>query len=316
VSNVEETLAWEAQWRPRAGLAAIIGALAGIAGGVLLAVTWGGRPTEDEGFVSLPESLAAATNGTEPRDPSLEVRGVDYLGDHFAQLTISTILSVIGAVGALLALTYLFRAARARNPDITRAVGWSVAAALALYPLGRGVREMSQAIEYMQFADASTRTPGEVRDLAVNGVTPAATLVELLGAFALALAFVLVSMNAMRVGLLTRFMGILGVVVGALAVFQLDAPQIVRGLWLVFLGLLLLGRYPRGAPPAWETGRAEPWPTQQELRERRDAVRAEHGVPAESAAAAEAEHPDGPLLQPGDEGYVPGAARRKRKKRR
>ena len=114
-------------------------------------------------------------------------------------------------------------------------------------------------------------------------------------------------MNAMRVGLLTRFMGILGVIVGALAVFQLDAPQVVRGIWLVFLGLLVAGRYPGGTPPAWETGRAEPWPSQQELRERRDALRAEH----------EPDEPEPtPEKQPGEPGYVPGVARQKRKKRR
>ena len=37
----------------------------------------------------------------------------------------------------------------------------------------------------------------------------------------------------MRVGLLTRFVGILGIIVGVLTVFQLDQPQVVRAFWLV-----------------------------------------------------------------------------------
>jgi hypothetical protein len=302
VSAVEETLSWEAQWRPRAALAAILGALAGIAGGVLLAVTWGGQPDEADGFVSLPESFGAAVDGAAPPGPSLEVRRADYLGDHFAQLTASTVLSVVGGVGALLALTYVFRAARARNPEITRAVGWSLAAAVALYPLGRAAREISLWAEFSSFDQG---TAGAARDIGSEGITPSAALVELLGAFALALAFVLVSMNAMRVGLLTRFMGILGVIVGVLAVFQLDAPQVVRGLWLIFLGLIIAGRYPGGVPPAWATGRAEPWPTQQELRERRDALRAEHSASDEPEADEEE-----PAPKPHSQ------ARRKRKKRR
>ena len=276
MSAVEETVAWEAQWRPRAAAAAIVGGLAGTAGGVMLAILGRNGPDESDGFVSLPEALGAATTGADPAEPSLAVRLTDYRGDKAALFTLSTVLSVLGAVAALLALSYLFRAARARNPQIGRAVGWSVAAALALYPLGRGVREIGTWIEYAQFADAAERTPGAQRDIGAEGVLPGAALIEILGAFALALSFVLVSMNAMRVGLLTRFMGILGVIVGALAVFQLDAPQVVRGIWLVFLGLVIAGRYPGGTPPAWETGRAEPWPTQQELRERRDALRAEH----------------------------------------
>jgi hypothetical protein len=309
VSNVEETLAWEAQWRPRAAAAAIVAALAGTAGGVMLAVLGRDGPDESEGFISLPEALGTVALGTDPGEESLAVRLTDYRGERVGLFTLSTVLSVLGAIAALLALSYLFRAARARNPQIGRAVGWSVAAALALYPLGRGVREIATWIEYSQFADAAAadRTPAAQRDIGTEGIMPAAALFEILGAFALALSFVLVAMNAMRVGLLTRFMGILGVIVGVLAVFQLDAPQVVRGIWLLFLGLLLFGRYPGGTPPAWETGRAEPWPTQQELRERRDAVRAEHDP-------EEPDDPDEP--GPGEEGYVSGSARRKRKKRR
>jgi hypothetical protein len=276
MASVEETLAWEAEWRPRAAAAALLAALAGTAGGVMLALLEHRGPDETDGFVSLPEALGASAAGRGPREESLLVRLIDYRGDKLGVFTVSTILTVLGIAGALAALTYLFRAARARNPEIGRAVGWSIAAALALYPLGRGLREIATSIEYSQFADAADRTPGAVRDIPGEGILPAAALLEILGAFAFALSFVLVSLNAMRVGLLTRFMGILGVIVGALAVFQLDAPQVVRGLWLAFLGALIAGRYPGGTPAAWLTGRAEPWPSQQELRERRDALRAEH----------------------------------------
>ena len=309
MSAVEETLAWEAEWRPRAAAAAIVGALGGIAGGVMLAILGRNGPDEATGFVSLPESLGGAVAGGEAGEASLAVRLTDYRGDRLGLFTLSTVLSIIGVLGALMALTYLFRAARARHPQIGRAVGWSLAAALALYPFGRGAREIATWIEYSQFADAAERTPGGVRDIGSDGILPGVALLEILGAFALALAFVFVSLNAMRTGLLTRFMGILGVIVGALAVFQLDAPQIVRGIWLVFVGLIIAGRYPGGSPPAWQTGRAEAWPSQQELRERREALRAEHSGGAEAAASEDE-------LQPGEEGYAPGAARRKRKKRR
>ena len=35
---------------------------------------------------------------------------------------------------------------------------------------------------------------------------------------------------------------------------------LVLPFWLVALGVLFLGRWPRGVPPAWSTGRAQPWP--------------------------------------------------------
>ncbi|HEX8121337.1 MAG TPA: hypothetical protein VF549_08750 [Solirubrobacteraceae bacterium] len=316
MASVEETLAWEAEWRPRAVAAALVAALAGTAGGVMLALLEHRGPAEEDGFVSLPEALGVTAAGREPGEPSLLVRLIDYRGDKLGLFILSAVLTILGAVGALMALTYLFRAARARNPEIGRAVGWSIAAALALYPLGRGLREIATSIEYSQFADAAERTPGAVRDIPSEGVLPAAALIEILGQFALALAFVLVSLNAMRVGLLTRFMGILGVIVGALTVFQLDAPQVVRGLWLAFLGALVAGRYPGGTPPAWLTGRAEPWPTQQELRERRDALRAEHREDAEADTDEDTVAVPAQAPRPGDPDYVPGAARRKRKKRK
>jgi hypothetical protein len=78
------------------------------------------------------------------------------------------------------------------------------------------------------------------------------------------------SLNAMRVGLLTRFMGVLGIIVGGLFIIPLGASlPIVQAFWLVAIGALFLGYWPPGVPPAWVTGEAQPWPSQQELREQR-----------------------------------------------
>jgi hypothetical protein len=86
---------------------------------------------------------------------------------------------------------------------------------------------------------------------------------------------VLIALNAMRVGLLTRFMGVLGIIVGVTFVLPLDQQGIIRVFWLGALGVLFLGRMPSGVPQAWTTGNAEPWPTQQQLREQRQAARGE-----------------------------------------
>ena len=44
MSTVEETLAWEAQWRPRAAAAAFVAALASVAGGVVQSSAGRGGP--------------------------------------------------------------------------------------------------------------------------------------------------------------------------------------------------------------------------------------------------------------------------------
>jgi hypothetical protein len=81
----------------------------------------------------------------------------------------------------------------------------------------------------------------------------------------------LVSLNAMRAGLLTRFLGILGVVAGVVSVFpQLMPVPLVQAFWLLALGLMLIGR--TTVPPAWRTGKAEPWPSAKQSAERRRAA--------------------------------------------
>jgi hypothetical protein len=62
-------------------------------------------------------------------------------------------------------------------------------------------------------------------------------------------------------------MSILGVIAGALIVFPFASiSAIIQALWLGALGALLLGRWPGGRGPAWESGEAEPWPTAAERR--------------------------------------------------
>ena len=106
----------------------------------------------------------------------------------------------------------------------------------------------------------------------------------------------------MRAGLLTRFVGILGVIVGALVIIPIGPVQVVQPFWLLAIGLLFAGAWPGGAPPAWRTGRAEPWPSQQEVAEARRAARAQHQAAANGPATVEEAAPAAP-------------ARRKRKRR-
>ena len=70
----------------------------------------------------------------------------------------------------------------------------------------------------------------------------------------------MVSLSAMRVGLLTRFLGYLGIIAGVLTIIPLVPIPIVEAYWLLALAYLFSGRWPSGVPPAWTSGRAEPWP--------------------------------------------------------
>jgi hypothetical protein len=99
---------------------------------------------------------------------------------------------------------------------------------------------------------------------------------------------------------------VLGIIVGVLFVIPIGSPvPVVQAFWLGALAYLLSGRWPNGVPPAWESGKAEPWPSAQEMRERAGG----------GALAADAEAEPAPESAPAT--ASPGRQRkRKRKKRR
>lgn len=78
------------------------------------------------------------------------------------------------------------------------------------------------------------------------------------GLIALAFALIYGCLHAMRVGLLTRLWGSLGIAFGAASVFGLFQ---FSAIWFLYFGLLVAGWLPKGRPPAWESGEAMPWPT-------------------------------------------------------
>jgi hypothetical protein len=84
-------------------------------------------------------------------------------------------------------------------------------------------------------------------------------------------------------------MGVLGIIVGALLVIPLGSPlPIVQVFWLLALGALILGYWPSGVPPAWESGEARPWPSSAEVRQQRRAEMERRRGPARPEPEAEA----------------------------
>lgn len=205
-------------------------------------------------------------------------------------------------------LWYLFKATRNRRPEVPP---WLLAAVL-VGPVLLSIATVLGAFDRVDLADTFASgeplsgTAGETRaeDLLderstlrlVAGIAGAA------GAFALAIALVLVSIHAMRAGLLSRFIGILGAVVGFMLVI-LPIPgirEVVQVFWLGALGALFLGRWPGGRGPAWASGRAEPWPSAaQRASAQAESVDQRSGVPE----SQEGEVPERP------------ASRKKRKRR-
>ena len=100
-------------------------------------------------------------------------------------------------------------------------------------------------------------------DTATNALSDAslrgaATGFGLGGRIGLAFAMVYSCLYAMRVGLLSRFWGSLGMALGVAALLLLVQFALI---FFIYFGLLLIGKLPGGRPPAWAAGEAIPWPT-------------------------------------------------------
>jgi hypothetical protein len=152
--------------------------------------------------------------------------------------------------------------------------------------------------------------------------TAPATGFELAGRIGLAFALGYTCLFAMRVGLLTRFWGSLGIAVGVAALLLI--PQFTM-IFFIYFALLLVGKLPRGRPPAWEAGVAVPWPSPGERMA--EELKPKDGglVPdddelgaAELPEGTEAPEPDS-APEPDDDGSggsSPGGPPRKKRKRR
>ena len=299
-SSPEAVLAREEEGRNRAAAGSIGAGVAALLAVVAAALTSTRRPDD----VSLLETLPAALQGRSyPEGP---VRQVTWIGENVVLWGTSGVLGAVAALLALLPLRYLFRATAARNPQLGRAGIIATAVGCILSGVGLLVYIASYGASAVDFANDAERTLEAARDIPESSVLVVGAYLNFIGQFGFGLALVLVSMNAMRVGLLTRFFGVLGILAGVLLVLPIDQPGIIRSFFFIALGLLFLGRWMGGRPPAWQSGEAQPWPSQQELRERREALR--RGEDPDTVPAADPSDPRG-----ADE---PAAAPRSRKRRK
>lgn len=276
----EETLAWEARQRPRAAFAAFGAALLVTASYVVSGVVFSDVPRSG----ILNAIGRAAEPGPAASAQSLEIPRYEFYSDHAAEVIGASVVRAIGFLLIGVALTFLAFATRSRSSQFPRLALYVPIVGAVLSAISYLVSPVGTVLAVKNFLDGP-RTVEAAQDVTTSTLVTTAALIGFVGQLAIALAFVLVCLNAMRVGLLTRFMGVLGILSGVLTLIPVGSPlPVVQCFWLGALGVMFLGRWPKGQPPAWKTGQAEPWPTQQQLREARSG-----GGPAEPAGRSKRE---------------------------
>lgn len=311
-AEIAQRTAFESERRARLAVPAVAGGVLYLLSGIILNATLKELPT-----VGVLQGLEPALKGIANPPVSPRAAEVKFIDHHAFGLIAGSVLTVIAVIALTLVLLFLADSTRFRRPESFPAARPLVLAGGIGYALLNLLHEVVLAIEAHKFATGHDFTNKAVeKALLSSGSTGIALgLLGLIAALALTVGMIAVSVGAMRAGLVPRWLSVLGVLSGLLFLpfFATATLQLIPTFWLVATGILLMGRYPNGDPPAWAAGESRPWPTQAEIRAKREEEKG--GAPSSASPKANgAELADvAPAPTPAVAG---GGSRRKRRKRR
>ncbi|HXR28122.1 MAG TPA: hypothetical protein VN772_00990 [Solirubrobacteraceae bacterium] len=298
--EIREQVQSELERRKRLAVPAFAGGVLYLLSSIIISSTLNGAPT-----VGLLQGLKPAFEGQANPAVSPRTEEVKFISHHALPLLAGSLLAAL-AIGALtLVLLLLFDATRFRRPET-----WPVARRLVLFggvafALVSVGHQVVGAVETHNFAVGHDHTNAAVeRALTKGAANMVVQYISLLAGLALAAGMITVMLGAQRVGLVPRWIGILGIFTGLLIFLPIGGAQlqIVPAFWMVMIGILLIGRWPNGDPPAWEAGESRPWPTAAEQRAAKQAA----AQPATATATAGVPAPARP-----SSGRAAGKRRRK-----
>jgi hypothetical protein len=224
---------------------------------IIISGTLKGAPT-----VGVIEGLGPAFNGVANPAVSPRASEVKFISHHAFTLITGSTLAAIAVGGLTLILLLLVDATRFRRPTT-----WVAARPLVLIgglsvAIVSVAHQVISAIETHKFAvghDFSNHAVSQA--LTESTLNVVVEYIDLLAGLALAAGVIATVINALRVGLIPRWMMILGIFSGLLIFLPLGGAelQVVPALWMVMMGILYAGRWPNEEPPAWAAGEARPW---------------------------------------------------------
>lgn len=232
--SVEQILERERRWARPVGIA-----------GVLTAVFLFGSLVI-QGSVDLPRTTS---------EEAL-LRAVDA---DFGTLLFGGVLAAIGLALMTSPLLYLFRAAEARSDRVRSGlIGLAIAGPvfLSAHSILNWLALRSAAQDFLAGAKHTDKIAKDL--LSESTFVNVALGLKTAGVLGLAFSMLYISLWAMRVGLLTRFWGTLGMALGpSLVLLPFGLYGIM--IWFVTIAALIADWWRGPRPPAWAAGVAIPW---------------------------------------------------------
>lgn len=259
--EISEQVAKETAARSRLAVPSFAGGFLYLLSAIVITETINGAPT-----VGLIEGLTPALSGVANPAVSPRTPWMKFVSHRAAELIGGGVLSGV-SLGLLTAILLLlvgavrFRRPQSWRPAKTLVIGGGVGLVLTSI-----AHEVVTAIEAHNFSVGHDHSNHAVEQALLtstaNGIVG---YVELVAGLFLVAGMIATMVNSLRVGLLPRWMCILGIF-AALLIFLPDISaelQVIPAFWMVMMGILLLGRWPQptGDPPAWAAGVAVPWPS-------------------------------------------------------
>ncbi len=282
--EVAEQLAWEGGRRAQLGVPAIAGGFLYLIGAVIIGSALSKAPT-----VGLLQAISPALKGEGTPRESPRVAEVRYISHHAFALIAGSALTTLALLALTAVLVLLVRATRFRRPESWQATGSLVligGIGFAAVAIGHWVVTAILAHDFATGHDFSNRAVD--RALSTSTAKVVIDYISLLAGLSLLVGMISASLGAMRAGLLTRWMNVLGIFAALLIVLPIggETLTVIPAFWLAAMGLLYMGRWPGQEPPAWAAGEARPWPSQAELRAQQRAAAADGASAASGGGPA------------------------------
>jgi hypothetical protein len=204
----------------------------------------------------------AIAAGVEPGDSDSEASQLEAFDAGYSTLFFSAVISALSLAMMAPVLIYLFKAAEARSDRVRGALLGVTIAGPVFFAVSVIVQIVAVGGVADDFLAGNTDCAPDDNDcindlITGDSIYSVAGGLVLAGRLGLGVGLVYTCLWAMRTGLLTRFMGTLGMAVGAATV--IFGPAFAT-IFILGLGFVILGWVPGGRPPAWEKGEAIPWP--------------------------------------------------------
>jgi hypothetical protein len=305
-NEISEQIAHESGRRQRLGVPTAAGGVLYLISGIIINSTLSTRPT-----VGVLQGLAPALRGEANPAESPQASEIRFESHHAFGLIAGSVLAALSIAALTIVMLFILDATRFRRPDTNRAARpMVIAGGIGIAVLGFA-NEVVLAIRTHEFA-----TGHDFSNHAVNAVThntgyDILALVAPLMAIVFAASIVITMLGAVKVGLLPRWMGMIGGLSALLLLLPAPQLDVVPAFWMVALGILLMGKWPKGDPPTWAAGESRPWPSNAEMRAARTGGTPKRGkTPAPAVAGAVSPAPD-----PMGAGAGSGGSGRRRRKR-